>query len=96
LLVAYPAKALTNPLFYLKLASIVVAVGIVQWLQRQLGGRPAAGVGATGGETAITVNLTRLKRAAWTLIALWLIATLTGRFLAYTHSILLASMGDFR
>jgi hypothetical protein len=95
LLIAYPAKALTNPVFYIKLAAIVVAVGIVQWLQRQLGGRSAAGAGAPGG-AAITDNPARLKRAAWTLIALWLIATLTGRFLAYTHSILLASMGDFR
>ena len=96
LLIAYPAKALTNPVFYIKLVAIAVAVGIVQWLQRQLGGRQTAGVGSPGGGAAATSDLARLKRAAWTLIALWLIATLTGRFLAYTHSILLASMGNFR
>jgi len=96
LLIAYPAKALTNPVFYIKIIAIVIAVGIVQWLQQQLGGRNAVGVDAMGSDAIATADPGRLKRAAWTLIALWLVATLTGRFLAYTHSILLASMGDFR
>jgi hypothetical protein len=96
LLAAYPAKALTNPVFYIKLIAIAIAIGIVQWLQRQLGGRRAADVVPSNAGIATAVRFEQLKKAAWTLIGLWLIATLTGRFLAYTHSILLASMGDFR
>jgi hypothetical protein len=96
LLIAYPAKALTNPVFYIKITAIVIAVGIVQWLQRQLSGRSALGFVGTDGDAAMTADSGRLKQAAWTLVGLWLTATLTGRFLAYTHSILLASMGDFR
>lgn len=79
LLIAYPAKALTNPVFYIKLGAIAVAIGIVQWLQ----GRFLA--------TEATAD-PKLKRAAWALLGLWLIATLTGRLLAYTHSILLATI----
>jgi hypothetical protein len=96
LLIAYPAKALTNPVFYIKIAAIVIAVSIVQWLQRQLTGQSAARLVEQGGTAAWTANPGLLKRAAWTLIGLWVVATMTGRFLAYTHSILLASMGDFR
>lgn len=96
LLAAYPAKALTNPVFYIKIVAIVIAVGIVQWLQRQLSERSTAGFVGTGDVGAMTFDSGRLKRAASTLISLWIVATLTGRFLAYTHSILLASMGDFR
>jgi hypothetical protein len=94
LLVAYPAKALTNPVFYIKMLAIAAAVGIVLWLERQLGAhgpaRPvgvddsAAGAVAPGGPTAAQ------RRAAVALLLLWLIATLTGRLLAYTHSILMA------
>jgi hypothetical protein len=78
LLIAYPAKALTNPVFYLKLVAIVAAVGIVRWLERR--------------HAASTADL---KRAAWALLGLWLVATTTGRLLAYTHSILLASFAEF-
>lgn len=77
LLIAYPAKAMTNPVFYIKLVAIAAAIVIVSRLQRQL---PA------------TINL---KPAAWTLLGLWLIATTTGRLLAYTHSILMASEPSF-
>ena len=81
LLIAYPAKALTNPVFYLKLIAIAVAVGIVQWLQRQLttieqGGTAAGDLG--------------FRRAAWSLLGLWFVATTAGRLLAYTYNILMA------
>jgi hypothetical protein len=87
LLAAYPAKALTNPVFYIKLAAIAAAVAIVQWLER----RAAVAAPAAGGASTDTAALNRLRLAAWSLIGLWLIATLTGRLLAYTYSVLLAT-----
>jgi len=90
LLIAYPAKALTNPVFYIKLIAIAAAVGIAQWLERQLGG-VAGGVSATAATTAHADM--RMRRAAFALLGLWTIATVTGRLLAYTHSTLLATFG---
>ena len=87
LLLAYPAKALTNPVFYIKLAAIAGAVAIVQWLERRLRSTMAG----AGTATVATASLAQLTTAAWALLGLWLIATLTGRLLAYTHSILLAT-----
>jgi hypothetical protein len=107
LLIAYPAKALTNPVFYLKLVAIAVAVGIVYWLERQFAAMPAraapAGAAADGNPASSTgvapdlalASANGLRRAAWSLLGLWLLATTTGRLLAYTHSILLASFAEF-
>lgn len=93
LLVAYPAKALTNPVFYIKLIAIGAAVWIVHWLQRQYSnGLPAVSANADSLAAPGVVD-SRFKTAAWSLIGLWIIATLTGRLLAYTHSILLAGIG---
>ena len=88
LLLAYPAKAMTNPVFYIKLIAIAGAVAIVQWLERQA----SAALPAGGGIAAAGAAGNRLRSGAWTLIGLWLIAPLTGRLLAYTHSILLATL----
>lgn len=94
LLCAYPAKALTNPVFYIKLVAIAVAVGIVHWLQTQwTTSRADANAPESGG--AGVAATPALKRAAAVLLASWLIATLTGRLLAYTHSILMASQPGF-
>ncbi|HUF73916.1 MAG TPA: hypothetical protein VMR74_13570 [Gammaproteobacteria bacterium] len=106
LLIAYPAKALTNPVFYLKLVAIVAAVGIVRWLERRFAGLPAATSPSTaaaalsrstlpGAAPAAAGSAPDLRRAAWALLGLWLVATTTGRLLAYTHSILLASFAEF-
>jgi len=100
LLMAYPAKALTNPVFYIKLLAIAGAVGIVQWLNRQFAldtevavANAPGSVSPAGGATARVSAAQR--RAAWSLLALWAIATLTGRLLAYTYSVLLASLDVF-
>jgi len=93
LLMAYPAKAMTNPVFYIKLIAIAFAVGIVQWLQRQFTIELASGGTYDDGTVPTYAAMQRLKRAAWSLLILWAIATVTGRLLAYTHSILLATMG---
>ena len=36
LLLAYPAKALTNPVFYLKFAALSIGLLIAAWLQKQI------------------------------------------------------------
>lgn len=70
LLVAYPTKALTNPLFYLKLGLIGVALAILRILVRRID--PAQPITATTNVLAVASLL------AWA-------ATITaGRFLAYT------------
>lgn len=92
LLAAYPAKALTNPVFYAKLLAIVVAVGIVSWLQRQL---TSAGIASLAPSAVLAGPTLAQRRAAVSLLALWLVATVCGRFLAYTHSILMARDAQF-
>jgi hypothetical protein len=81
LLIAYPAKAMTNPVFYIKLIAIGIAIGIVQRFQRQTG------------STDLPAQPSRV--AAWSLLGLWAVAILTGRLLAYTHTILMAYDGRF-
>jgi hypothetical protein len=83
LLLAYPAKALTNWVFFAKLVFVGLAVWTVELINRDLG--PSA---PPGGEASA-----RARRLAWTSLALWAGAILTGRLLAYTHSILLVSEG---
>ena len=87
LLIAYPAKALTNPVFYVKLLAILAALAVLQQLDRRLF------VDSDPHEAKAPDIAT--SRLAVTLIALWLIATGTGRFLAYTHSVLMASDAAF-
>jgi hypothetical protein len=76
-LVAYPAKALTNPLFYVKLAFIFLAFATLQRLRSRM-----------------NVNddperSSRLLGAA--LLLFWIAAVTSGRLLAYTHRVMLAS-----
>jgi hypothetical protein len=78
LLIAYPTKALTNPVFYLKLALIAVAVGILAALRTRL----------RGGEMTITA---RVKLLAVTSLVCWGGAITAGRLLAYTYSRLTAA-----
>ena len=80
LLLAYPTKALTNPLFYVKLSLIALAV-VVAWAFRKriLDGRV--------GESA---PATRDKMLACASLVLWAAAITAGRFLAYTYKYLSA------
>jgi hypothetical protein len=78
LLLAYPTKALTNPVFYLKLALIAVAVAILAALRRRL----------RGGEMPITA---RVKLLALSSLVCWGGAIVAGRLLAYTYSRLTAA-----
>ena len=81
LLIAYPAKALTNPVFYLKLLLVVLGVYAAQRINREVFPR---GLAVTGAITVAT------KRWAMVSIVVWAGAVVTGRLLAYTQSVLFA------
>lgn len=81
LLVAYPTKALTNPLFYVKLALIAIALVHAQWIRAQILSRPVFGAPHTTG----TVRML----AAMALLC-WFAAVTTGRLLAYTYTYMMA------
>ena len=83
LLLAYPTKALTDPVFYLKLALIVAALAQVQWIRRQL--FEADGANEPRPPTAA------MRRSAGAALALWAGTVLTGRLLAYTYNYLTAA-----
>lgn len=78
LLVAYPTKALTNPIFYAKLLLIAVALAIGQHLRARV--RAAAGHAALPDGTRMLAALS---------LACWVAAIFAGRLLAYTHTRLL-------
>lgn len=81
LLIAYPTKAFTNPLFYLKLFFIALALRLVAIIGGHLFDNP--GVVAVPGR----YDSRWLAGAA---LACWAGAITSGRFLAYTYSRLLA------
>lgn len=76
LLIAYPTKALTNPLFYLKLALIAVALVGLRWMRKNV---------FSG---TLPVNA---KRIAFLSILAWAGAIFAGRWLAYTYTKLMTS-----
>lgn len=71
LLIAYPTKALTNPVFYLKLGLIAVALSILRVVRRR-----ALADEATPGT---------LKKFAVASLVCWAGAITAGRLLAYTY-----------
>jgi hypothetical protein len=77
LLIAYPTKALTNPVFYGKLGLIAAALLLATAIRRyMMGGVIAAGVRAPR----------HVKILAVASLACWGISITAGRFLAYTCS----------
>jgi type IV secretory pathway TrbL component len=81
LLIAYPAKALTNPVFYVKLLLVVLGVYAAQRINRVVF---PGGVAVTEAVTIAT------KRWAAISIVTWAGTVLTGRLLAYTNHVLFA------
>ena len=77
LLIAYPTKALTNPVFYLKLALIGVGIKLAYVIRRHM----LAGEGGAG--AAVSPGLRTL--AALSLLV-WVATITAGRLLAYTCS----------
>jgi uncharacterized oligopeptide transporter (OPT) family protein len=77
LLAAYPTKALTNPVFYLKLGFIVVALVILKVVRRHL---LIEGV-------SLTVSMSnKLRILATASLLCWAGAIVAGRLLAYTYT----------
>jgi hypothetical protein len=80
LLVAYPTKALTNPVFYLKLGLIGLAVAVFASMTRRLSGGDDYG----GGRPSRA-----LRALAVASLVCWAAAITAGRLLAYTYRRLL-------
>lgn len=80
LLLAYPAKALSNPVFYVKLAALTTGLLLSRYFQQSLANHPD--------QASISKSISAL---AYLSIGLWLLTITAGRFLAYTHTVLLAS-----
>jgi hypothetical protein len=78
LLLSYPAKGLTNPLFFIKIGVVVVAVILTQWQFNQF-------------KQAHFITTPRIKYFAGLILILWVIGIFSGRLLAYTHTWLLVS-----
>ena len=83
LLIAYPTKALTNPLFYVKLVLIALGVWSLRAIERQLT------VEAVARDSAAPV---RRSLALW-MLGLWLGVLTAGRALAYTATYILYGKG---
>jgi hypothetical protein len=77
LLIAYPTKALTNPIFYVKLALIALAVGLVYRIGATVLRAPDVE------RKAVAKNA---KVLALTSLAAWIALIVSGRLLAYTHT----------
>ena len=82
LLLAYPAKALTNWVFYLKMALVLIAVYVAVRINREIATRSGAG--------AVLTMAFDARRWAVVSLLLWAAATVTGRLLAYTYNVLFA------
>lgn len=81
LLIAYPTKALTNPLFYVKLACIALAIGLMPVIRRRL----------LSDSPAVQESLpSRARMLAAISLLLWIGVIGAGRLLAYTYSRLMA------
>ena len=80
--IAYPTKALTNPLFYVKLSLIVVALMLTRAIRRRIFLDRLAR-GAAGWST--------VRRLAIASLTCWAGAITAGRLLAYTYTRLLAA-----
>ena len=76
LLIAYPTKALTNPVFYLKLTAVMAALFITRSLARGVLQNPSYDAGRTPKKARVLAALSLL---------LWAGAVTSGRLLAYTY-----------
>jgi len=83
LLIGYPTKALTNPVFYLKLTLIAIAMVLVTRIARVLR--------REGADRSADPIPARLRRMAMVSLACWAGAVTAGRLLAYTYTRLTAT-----
>ena len=87
LLLAYPTKALTNPVFYLKLLFIALALVDTLLIRKQIIYK------AVAPDTSVA---TKGKILAAVSLALWAGAIISGRLLAYTYHYLNSSFDSRR
>jgi hypothetical protein len=83
LIIAYPAKALTNPVFYLKLILVALGLGSVLAIRRLIFRTPYS-----------PSVVERAKALAVTSLVLWTGAMAAGRLLAYTCTRLMVDFGS--
>jgi hypothetical protein len=76
LLIAYPTKALTNPLFYVKIGLVAVALILVYRVARDV----LSAAGPEGKPLAM-----KARTLAGASLVAWLALIAAGRYLAYTH-----------
>lgn len=81
LLIAYPTKALTNPVFYLKLALVALSM----WLFGRIGGRLFVDAEISAGPLPRGTRILAMLS-----LATWAGAIISGRLLAYTYTRLMA------
>jgi hypothetical protein len=81
LLIGYPTKALTNPVFYLKLTFIAIAMWLAQLITRRL-------FRSANPEDARVTGAIKILAAAS--LFSWASAITAGRLLAYTYTRLMA------
>jgi hypothetical protein len=81
LLIGYPTKALTNPVFYLKLSLIAAAMVLLMQIRR----RAFDDVGPGSGPR-LTASTPALRRLAIASLLCWAGAITAGRLLAYTYT----------
>jgi len=80
LIIAYPTKALTNPVFYTKLALIGIAMVIMRTLYKRIFVDPS--------QSDESMMIKGKNLATWSLVC-WVGAMTAGRFLAYTFNYLM-------
>lgn len=78
LLLAYPTKALTNPLFYAKLALIAAALLFARSIWTRIAGR----------RETVAPGIAPPRVLAGASLAMWAAAIFAGRLLAYTYTYL--------
>jgi hypothetical protein len=83
LVLTYPVKNLTNPLFYFKLACVAFGLWLMVRLDRRVLLAPAGG--------ALVIGNARLLAVAS--LVTWGVAITSGRFLAYTCTRLMVDFG---
>jgi len=81
LLIGYPTKALTNPVFYIKLACIALALWNLKWFSRHVLIGPVYDSGPLP---------RRFRQLAIASSLLWAAAIIAGRLLAYTYNHLMS------
>lgn len=95
LLIAYPTKALTNPVFYVKLCLIVLALGTMYAVETRIFANPGASGAAgslrnsTAHSSAVPSEMPQSSTAGSRTLAacsliLWIAVITAGRLLAYT------------